>query len=577
MWTTLPSNVLPTGRSHGRIGGVEVRAGRQLSALVEAGMVLASELDLDALLQRIADLSREVVGASYGAVGVVGTDGQLARFVYSGIDQETADQIGELPSGRGVLGALLEQNRPLRLREISDHPRTYGFPKHHPPMHTFLGVPIIVRGTVFGRLYLTEKHGSDEFTKDDERIAMTLAAQAGVAIENARLYDEIQNRGDQLARRMKQLSSVERVGNLLIQGGAIDEVLRSAVVEALILTGASRGTLLLLDGSSQELIVNQMVGAGSPEDVLGARLPMGSSKAHAVLSRRKGEAVDDLSADPEVHAETIHRLGDPRSGAFVPLLIGSREIGALAVYDKGDDDSFSADDLAILQILANQAAIALENARLTEALRDLAVLEERERIAKELHDGVIQSIYSVGLSLQGSTSMMTRDPALAAERIEQAISELDNVVRDVRSYIFELRPHVVEEKGLDEAILELLRDLEVNTLAGTSVDIAPGILEDLNEEQQRHLIQIVREALSNIARHGQASEVGLAASREDGELTIAITDNGIGFDPEEVKRGNGLTNIEQRARRLGGVIEMKPRDPKGMAFVIRIPMGTDVS
>lgn len=556
---------------------MKVRAGRQLSALVEAGMVLASELDLDALLQRIADLSREVVGASYGAVGVVGTDGELARFVYSGIDQETADQIGEPPSGRGVLGALLEQNRPLRLREISDHPRTYGFPKHHPPMHTFLGVPIIVRGTVFGRLYLTEKHGSDEFTKDDERIAMTLAAQAGVAIENARLYDEIQNRGDQLARRMKQLSSVERVGDLLIQGGAIDEVLHSAVVEALILTGASRGTLLLLDGSTQELIVNQMVGAGSPEDALGARLPMGSSKAHAVLSRKKGEVVDDLSADPEVHAETIHRLGDPRSGAFVPLLIGSREIGALAVYDKGDDDSFSADDLAILQILANQAAIALENARLTEALRDLAILEERERIAKELHDGVIQSIYSVGLSLQGSTSMMTRDPAFAAERIEQAISELDNVVRDVRSYIFELRPHVIEEKGLGEAILELLRDLEVNTLAGTSVDIASGILEDLDEERQRHLIQIVREALSNIARHGQASEVGIAASREDGELTIAITDNGIGFDPEEVKRGNGLRNMEQRARRLGGVIEMKPRDPKGMAFVIRIPMGTDVS
>lgn len=576
MWR-LPSDVLPTGRRHGRIGGVKVRAGRQLSALVEAGMVLASELDLDALLQRIADLSREVVGASYGAVGVVGTDSQLARFVYSGIDQETADQIGELPSGRGVLGALLEQNRPLRLREISDHPRTYGFPKHHPPMHTFLGVPIIVRGTVFGRLYLTEKHGSDEFTKDDERIAMTLAAQAGVAIENARLYDEIQNRSDQLARRMKQLSSVKRVGDLLIQGGAIDEVLHSAVVEALILTGASRGTLLLFDGSTQELIVNQMVGAGSPEDVLGVRLPMGSSKAHAVLSRRKGEIVDDLSADPEVHAETIYRLGDPRSGAFVPLLIGSREIGALAVYDKDDDDAFSTDDLAILQILANQAAIALENERLTEALRDLAVLEERERIAKELHDGVIQSIYSVGLSLQGSTSMMTRDPALAAERIEQAISELDNVVRDVRSYIFELRPHVVEEKGLDEAILELLRDLEVNTLAGTSVDIASGILEDLDEEQQRHLIQIVREALSNIARHGQASEVGLVASREDGELTIVITDNGIGFDPEEVKRGHGLTNIEQRARRLGGVIEMKPRDPKGMAFVIRIPMGTDVS
>ncbi len=362
-------------------------------------MVLASELDLEALLQRIADLSREVVGASYSAVGVVGPEGELARFVYSGIDDETAKLIGDLPRGRGVLGALLEQDRPLRLAEISEHPRSYGFPEHHPPMHSFLGVPIIVRSNVFGRLYLTEKAGGREFTKDDERIAMTLAGQAGVAIENARLYDEVQT--------------------------------------------------------------------------------------------------------------------------------------------------------------------------LTEALKDLAVLEERERIAKELHDGVIQSIYSVGLSLQGSTSMMGRDPELSAKRIEQAISELDNVVRDVRSYIFELRPHVVEEKGLREAIAELARDLEVNALADTFVDVAA--LTGLSDRQERNLIQVVREALSNIARHARASQVSLHATRDGGHLTLTIEDDGIGFDIDEVIRGQGLGNMHRRVADLGGTITMERRSTKGMRMAITIP------
>lgn len=385
-------------------GSMKRRPDRQLNALVEAGMVLASELDLDSLLQRIADLSREVLRASFGAVGVIGPGGELARFVYSGIDEETAERIGDLPSGRGVLGALLEQDRPLRLTEISEHPRSYGFPEHHPPMHSFLGVPIVVRGNVFGRLYLTEKEGGKEFTKDDERIAMTLAGQAGIAIENARLYDEVQT--------------------------------------------------------------------------------------------------------------------------------------------------------------------------LTDALKDMAVLEERERIAKELHDGVIQSIYSVGLSLQGSTSMMSRDPALSAKRIEQAISELDNVVRDVRSYIFELRPHVVEEKGLQEAIAELARDLEVNALADTDVDIVT--LAGLSERQERNLIQVVREAISNIARHARATHVNLVATRDNNDLTLIIEDDGVGFDVDEVDRGNGLDNMQRRASDLGGTLAIEPRQPRGMRITVTIPWEGEV-
>lgn len=374
-------------------------SGRRTAGLVEAGLALASELDLDALLQRIADLAREVVGARYGAVGVVGDDGLLLRFVYSGIDQETADEIGDLPHGRGLLGVLLEGGRPMRMREITDHPASYGFPPNHPPMSSFLGVPIIVRDHVFGRLYLTEKQGAEEFSKDDERIAMTLAAQAGVAIENANLLEEVKLRGD-----------------------------------------------------------------------------------------------------------------------------------------------------------------------------ELAVLEERDRISKELHDGVIQSIYSVGLSLQGAMSFIHRDPDATKNRINEVINTLDDVVRDVRSYIFALQPKSVEERGFKAAIEELVRDLEVNALVEATVELSPDALALVPESAVPDVIQISREILSNIARHARADEVSLACAIRDGEtFVMTIEDDGVGFDPSTVLRGNGLTNMEGRAGRLGGKLAISARRPKGTVHTLILP------
>jgi signal transduction histidine kinase len=376
--------------------------GRQAAALVEAGIALASELDLDSLLQRIADLSREVLRARYGAVGVIGEAGMLSRFVFSGIDQATADRIGPLPDGRGVLGVLIEEGRPLRLQRISDHPRSYGFPENHPPMTTFLGVPIVVRRQIYGRLYLTEKEGGAEFTKDDERLAMTLAAQAGVAIQNANLLDEVRSRGEALA-----------------------------------------------------------------------------------------------------------------------------------------------------------------------------VLEERDRISKELHDGVIQSIYSVGLSLQGAMSLLERDPSMAGTRIDAAVGELDNVVRDVRSYIFALRPKAVEEKGLAKAIAELAHDLEVNTLATATVDLRDDACARFDADTETHVVQIVREILSNIARHAQASEVSISCEVDGDCVRLEVTDNGRGFDPAAVVRGHGLTNMEDRARRASGSLEISPLPDGGMRHVLRVPVARE--
>ena len=375
---------------------MENAAQRQTAGLVEAGLALAAELDLDVLLQRIAEVARQVVGARYAAVGVVGDDGLLTRFVYSGIDKDTADEIGDLPHGRGLLGVLLEGGRPLRMRQISDHPASYGFPPNHPPMGSFLGVPIIVRDHVFGRLYMTEKHGDDEFSKDDERIAMTLAAQAGVAIDNARLLEEVKLRGD-----------------------------------------------------------------------------------------------------------------------------------------------------------------------------ELAVLEERDRISKELHDGVIQSIYSVGLSLQGAMSLAERNPEATKKRMDEAITTLDNVVRDVRSYIFALQPKSVEERGLKAAIEELVRDLHVNALAETSVALSEDALALIPESARGDVIQIAREILSNVARHAQARQVWVAAAIRDGDkFVMTIEDDGIGFDPEKVTRGHGLTNIEERALRLGGRLVISDRRPTGTVHTL---------
>ena len=541
----------------------------RLRALIDAGIALASELELPALLRRIADLARSVVGARYAAVAVLGEREGLAEFVYSGIDEAQAHKIGDLPRGRGVLGVLIEEGRPLRLKEISDHPRSYGFPEHHPPMHSFLGVPIVVRGRIFGRLYLTEKTSGEDFTKDDERLAEVLAAQAGVAVDNARLYQEVVSRSAELARAVSELSSVERLGDMLIGLPLVGDLLATALEESVKLTGATKGALLLLDEDTGEMVVREALGADAP--VIDTRLAPGMSKAHAVLERLQGETSDDLAADPELHSETMRKLGNPSKGAWVPLAVHEKGLGVIAVYDRVDGSSFSDSDLVILQMLANQTAIALENERLRERLRDMAVLEERERISKELHDGVIQSIYSVGLSLQGSLSMLDRDPETVTKRVSDSIAELDNVVRDVRTYIFELQPKMVEEHGLAAAIESLAREYEVNTLAHVELRLDDSACDALPSADQVQMVQIVREILSNIARHANATEVSVTCSAGDA-ITLEIVDNGVGFDPTTVRRGQGLRNIEERAHRLRGTLEIVPAASKGTRHTLKIPI-----
>lgn len=545
---------------------------RPLEELVESGLAIAAERDLEALLSRIAWAARRVVSARYSAVGVVGPAGDLVRFIHSGMDDATVAAIGHLPTGVGVLGALLEEPTPLRLSEISRHPRSAGFPDGHPVMHSFLGVPITVRGRVYGRLYLTGKQGADEFSTEDEGLALILAAQAGVAIENTALYLQVRARGEELAQRLAQLASVDRVGRLLISEADTDEILRSAAEEARVLTRGTRATVMLLDEESDEMIVRQAVGTTSSE-LAGLRLPPGSSKSQVVLRSRRPALVDNLRSDPDINEQVVQSLGNPLNGAFAPLLVRDRSIGALAVYGQADGRPFSQDDLLILEMLANQAAVAVENERLTGLLRELAVLEERERIAKELHDGVIQSIYSVGLSLQGSLGLIERDGPRARQRIDEAIAQLDTVVRDVRNYIFELRPRLIEDGGLEVALRELARELEINTLANVIIDLGPGACDVLNRRQEIHVVQVVREILSNIARHARAGLVHIGVATRTGCFELEIDDDGVGFDPSTVARGQGLTNLHERMEELGGALSISSRSPRGTHHAVQIPLG----
>ncbi|HEU5002015.1 MAG TPA: GAF domain-containing sensor histidine kinase [Actinomycetota bacterium] len=547
------------------------REPQHLEALVESAMALAGEHELDVLLARIATLARTVVGASYAAIGVV-RQGALEKFLHSGMDPETVHAIGDLPTGQGVLGVLLTEPTPLRMPEVSAHSQSAGFPAHHPVMHSFLGVPIVIRGRVYGRLYLTDKHGAAEFSADDERLAAMLAAQAGSAIERSELFEQLRVRGEELSQRLAQLASVDRVGRLLVTQATTDQILRSAASEACSLTNGTRATVMLADAGTEDLIIRQAVGGPEPERLIGARIPPGTSKSGAVMSRGQPERVDNLPSDPEMNEAVRRFLGNPQNGAFVPLQIRDRAVGALAVYGQAGGAPFSDDDLVVLQMLGNQVAAALENERLTALLREMAVLEERERISRELHDGVIQAIYSVGLSLQGSLSLIDRDTPRARIRIDEAIGRLDDVVRDVRNYIFELRPHVVVEQGGLAAIEQLAKECEVNTLAQVSTVLDQEALGRLGDEQEASLIQIVREILSNVARHSQATEVRIALESVGDEVQVVVEDNGSRYDPATVVRGQGLTNIESRAAALGAQLEIASRPEGGMRHVLAIPV-----
>jgi signal transduction histidine kinase len=466
--------------------------------------------------------------------------------------------IGHIPHGRGILGVLIDDARPLRLHDIADDPRSVGFPPNHPPMRTFLGAPVTARGQVYGNLYLTEKEGGQDFDADDERALILLAAQAGVAIENAHLYEEAQDR----ARR---LEAVRAITTAILASTDSAEILGLVVRHARELVGADLATLALPAGTDR-LVIEAADGLLA-EELLGTTFPNEGSVTGEVIRTGKAVALADAGADDRIAQPIVRaRLGP---ALFIPLAVRGRISGSLTVANAGGGPPLRETAVQLVETFAEQAAVALEYARLQGELQRLAVLEDRERIAKELHDGAIQSLFAVGMGLQGSALLAT-DSELR-DRIQNAVEELDRVIRDLRNYIFGLRPGILADRQLDQAIQGLVEEFQRRTGVVAIAQVDPAVAADLGG-RAADVIQLAREALSNVSRHAKAVTCRVSLYRDEGGGILEIDDDGRGFDPARLPgTGQGLRNLRERAEGLGGRAEIDSTPGEGTRVRVTIP------
>ncbi|MGH3009481.1 MAG: sensor histidine kinase [Gaiellaceae bacterium] len=544
---------------------LSVSEGR-LRALFAAGLAVTSELSLDALLQRLAEAAAELTGARYSALGVIDTSGsQLERFVTHGIDAETHAAIGPLPRGLGILGVLIRETKSLRLHDLSEDPRAVGFPPGHPPMRSFLGVPIVLRGVAYGNLYLTEKQGGEDFTEEDEELVTLLAGQAAVAIENARLYEAS-------TRWSRQLQSLNEVGNALATETDLERLLDLVVGRLRELVGARLVALSLPDGPDKLRFA--AVAGDAAEDLRGETFSRSGSKSGKVIDRRHSERVDSVIDDPEVEQEVARRLS-VRTGIWVPLVARGQVIGVLQIHDKeGPDARFSDDDMRLAEIFAARAAVAVELSQRVarDALRRVVAAQEleRQRLARELHDETGQALTSILLGLKPLEEALAGHPAqaAAAELREHVVMAL----QDVRRLAVELRPKVLDDFGLVPALARLAESFSEQT--GVQVDFHSALGEMRPPaEVETALYRVVQESLTNIVKHAHARNVSVSLARRDGVVAAVIEDDGGGFDPAAVRDGGvGLIGMRERLALLDGRLEIESREGAGTTLVAEVPV-----
>jgi signal transduction histidine kinase len=533
-------------------------AQQRLAGLLDAVVAVGADLSLSAVLQRIVNFACELVGARYGALGVIGPNQRLQQFVTHGIDDETRTSIGPEPHGRGVLGTLIAEPRPIRLHDIAAHPDSYGFPPNHPRMRSFLGVPIRVRDEVFGNLYLTEKYEGLDFSEDDEELVCALATAAGVAIDNARLYAEAQH-------RQEWLEASTEITQQLLAGVSSSDGLELITKRALKLADADL-VAIVLPADDDSLVVEAVSGIGEEQLSL-ATLPRARSLSAAVMQRGVAEILEDVATDARLHLPP----GSPPLGPalLVPLSAGEQPLGTLVVARAPERLPFTPVDVRLVSGFAGHAALALELARAQADRTLLAVYEDRDRIARDLHDVVMQRLYAAGLRVQ---SLRPHLPAQAEAKGEALLTDLDDAIRDLRTAIFCLH----EPRG-DTGVRS--RVLQVATSAASSLGFDPQIRFDgpldsvVSEGVSTHLLAVIREALSNAARHARAGSVSVDVSTRHRTVRVEVGDDGVGFD--EPERSSGLTNIRSRATELGGGMEIISAPGAGTRVIWWAPLLPD--
>lgn len=536
---------------------------RSLRQLLDAVLMIGSDLDLHAMLRRITEAAVSLVDAQYGALGVLdGSRSELADFITVGIDDETIRAIGNLPKGLGLLGSLITDAKPLRLANLTEHPDSAGFPPHHPRMKSFLGVPIRVRQEVFGNLYLADKKSAEVFTDIDEELVLGLAAAAGIAIENARLYEHGR-------RREAALDAMHQVATALLVGTDLQESLRLVARHARVLVSADAATIALPDPSGETMVIE--VAEGSLDgDVRGQRFPRAGSVAGDVLATGDTAILEDASQDYRVQQPQV-RAGEAGPAIFVPLVAAGSPFGTLSVARVKGAAPFAQTEIDLVESFAAQASVVLEHGRSREQAERLTLLEDQERIARDLHDTVIQRLFACGLSLQGATRLIL-DPE-ARRRVDAAVEELDVTVRHIRTVIFDVgRASSQEDLSLRSRVIGITRE------AGRALGFEPRVVFDgpvdtaVPDHVAEELISSAREALSNVVRHAQATQVDVEVVVDGTDVVLGVSDNGVGVDVEVISAGgHGLRNLRSRAERLGGTLAMHARDSGGTVLELRVP------
>ncbi|WAZ26413.1 GAF domain-containing sensor histidine kinase [Streptomyces cinnabarinus] len=546
----------------------QVRATRdRVHTLLDAVLSIGSDLDLDVVLRRITESAVALVDARYGALGVLGDEGgRIKQFITVGADEETVEAIGHYPEGRGILGLLIREPEPLRLANIGAHPESVGFPEGHPPMTTFLGAPLRVRDRVFGNLYLTDKRGGAQFDDEDEAVLRTLAAAAGVAIDNARLYEDSR-------RREQWLAASSDLTRSLLSGTDPEQVLHKVAATVRTLADADLVTLAVPIEGGDELVIEAADGEGA-ERVRGLVLPAGALAAKVYDSNERITS-GALSQEPQEGAGSAAHV---ELGAGFLLPLGGRENvrGVLQVANLPGREEFSDATVTMVSGFADQAALALELAEHRREAEHLLVLSDRDRIARDLHDLAIQRLFASGLTLNSVLGRMADRPQVA-ERVQRVVEDLDDTIKTVRSTIYALRERDRADGRSAGLRAQLLSETD---RAAEALGFSPalrmtGLLDTaVPADHAEHLLAVVRETLSNAARHAHATAVEVTVETDGTRLQLRVSDNGRGLDPA-VTRRSGLDNLRRRATDLGGSCTLTPNEPTGTVVEWTVPLRGD--
>ncbi len=539
----------------------------RLRELFEASVALASELSLESLLQKLVETAARLTDSRYGALGVIDESGHgLERFITTGIDAETATAIGDLPRGRGVLGALIEEAKSLRLADLADDPRSVGFPPNHPPMRSFLGVPVTMRGVAFGNLYLTEKSEGRQYTAEDEEIVSLLASQAAVAIENARLYESA-------TRWSRQLETLHEVVRSIVDETEVERLLQLVCDRIRELTNARIAFAALGSEQDDTLRIVAASSEGTVDELVGRVLRRDGTKAGRVLERRQTVRVDSLLDDPDVAQAEARAMG-VRTGLYVPMVARDRALGVIAIHDKlGRDPRFSDADQRIVEIFTARASVAVAMSQRVEretVRRVVAAQEsERRRLALELHDETGQALTSILLGLKSIRAAPTDAEATTAETDLREL--VVQALQDVRALAVELRPAVLDDFGLGPALERLAHTFGEQT--GIQTSIETRLDERPPPEVETTLYRVVQEALTNVVKHAGAQHVSIVIARRDGQAIATIDDDGRGFDVDEVREDAlGLLGMRERLTLIGGSLTVESSPGSGTTIAAQAPL-----